>query len=61
MAVVKRPAYVARKKESQRLARAAERREARRDRKHSTGPEIEEPEMLDPAAGEMETDEEAGA
>jgi hypothetical protein len=58
--IFKRPAYVTRQKEQQRRARATERREARRARKHSTGTEIEDPETQDPAAGETETGEEAG-
>ena len=60
MAVAKRPSYLNRQKEQQRVAGAAERREARRNRKHSTGTEIEDPEAQDPAEGEMETDGEAG-
>jgi hypothetical protein len=59
LAVIKRPAYVARQKEQQRLARATERRAARRDRKHSTGKEFEDPEAQGPPAEEMETDAEA--
>jgi hypothetical protein len=60
LAVTKRPAYVARQKEQQRLARETERRAARRDRKHSTGTEFEDPEAQGPPAEEMETDAEAG-
>ena len=60
MAVTRRPSYLKRQKEQQRLARAAEKREARRARKHSTGTEIEDPETQDLAAGEMEPGEEAG-
>ena len=60
MAVIKRPAYVTRQKEQQRLARATERRMARRDRKHSTGVEFEDPEAQGPPAEDMETDVEAG-
>jgi hypothetical protein len=41
VAVSKRPAYVNRRKEQQRLARATENREARRARKYSTGTEVE--------------------
>ena len=47
MAVTKRPTYLKRQKEQQRIARAAEKREARRARKHSTGTEIEDPDMQD--------------
>ena len=47
MAVTKRPTYLKRQKEQQRLARAAEKREARRARKHSTGTEIEDPDTQD--------------
>jgi hypothetical protein len=49
-----------RQKEQQRLARATARRAARRDRKHSTGTEFEDPEAQGPPAEEMETDTEAG-
>ena len=47
MAVTRRPSYLKRQKEQQRLARAAEKREARRARKHSTGTEIEDPDTQD--------------
>jgi hypothetical protein len=47
VAVTKRPSYLKRQKEQQRLARAAEKREARRARKHSTGTEIEDPDTQD--------------
>jgi hypothetical protein len=60
VAVIKRPAYVTRQKEQQRLARATEQRAARRDRKHSTGTEFEDLDALDPPAEEMEKDPEAG-
>ncbi len=59
MAVIKRPAYVTRQKEQQRLARATERRTARRDRKHSTGSEFEDTEAQGPPAEDMETDADA--
>jgi hypothetical protein len=60
LAVFKRPAYVTRQKEQQRLSRATERRAARLDRKHSTGAEFEDPEVQGPPAQEMETDAETG-
>ena len=41
MAAVKRPSYLKRQKEQKRLARAAEKREARMVRKHSKGTEVE--------------------
>ena len=56
MAVTRKPAYVARRKEQQRQARATERRAERRDRKHSAGTEAEDPEAQGPPAEEMETD-----
>ena len=59
MAVIKRPAYVTRQKEQQRVARETERRTARRDRKHSAGAEFEDPEAQGPPAEDMETDVEA--
>ena len=60
MAVSKRPSYLKRQKEQQRLARAAQKREARRARKHSRETEIEDPETGDPVVNEAETGEEAG-
>ena len=59
VAVTKKPAYVMRQKEQQRLARATERRAARRDRKHSSGTESEDLETQDAPAEDMETDAEA--
>jgi hypothetical protein len=59
MSPVKRPSYLKRQKEQKRLARAAEKREARRTRKHSAETEIEDPEVQDPAETEMEVGEEA--
>lgn len=64
MSPVKRPSYLKRQKEQKRLARAAEKREARMVRKHSKGTEVEDPEIQDPevqdqAEAEMETGEEA--
>ena len=56
MAITKRPAYVTRRKDQQRLARETERRAARMERKHSTGPEPEDPETEGPPAEDMETD-----
>ena len=47
MSPAKRPSYLKRQKEQKRLARAAEKREARRSRKHSTETEIEDPELQD--------------
>lgn len=60
MAVIKRPAYVTRQKEQQRIARTTERRAARMERKHSTGAEFEDPEAQGPPADDMETDADAG-
>jgi hypothetical protein len=60
VAFVKRPSYLNRQKEQQRITRVAEMREARRSRKHSTGTEIEDPEPQDLVEGEMETGEEEG-
>ena len=52
MGAVKRPSGLKRQKEQQRLACAAEKREAHRARKHSTGTEIEDPNTQDqPAEG----------
>ena len=58
--MIKRPAYVTRQKEQQRLARTTERRAARLERKHSTGTESEDSEAQGPPAEDMETDTEAG-
>lgn len=58
MSPVKRPSYLKRQKEQKRLARAAEKREARRNRKHATETEIEDPEVQDPAETEMGVGEE---
>jgi hypothetical protein len=55
---VKRPSYLKRQKEQKRLARAAEKREARRTRKHSAETEIEDPEIQDPAEPDMEVGKE---
>ena len=60
MAVIKRPAYVARQKEQQRLARETERRTARRDRKHSAGTEFEDLDGPGLPAEDMEPDVDAG-
>ena len=51
MAISRRPTYLKRQKEQQRLARAAEKREARRARKHSTGTEAEDPDIQDQPEG----------
>jgi hypothetical protein len=59
VAAIKRPAYVVRQKEQQRVARETERRTARRDRKHSTGAEFEDPDTQGPPAEDMETDADA--
>lgn len=61
MSPAKRPSYLKRQKEQKRLARAAAKREARLNRKHSTEtePEIEDPEVLDPAGMETDGGEEA--
>lgn len=58
MSPVKRPSYLKRQKEQKRLARAAEKREARRNRKHATETEIEDPEVQDPAETETGVGEE---
>ena len=47
MAIGRRPTYLKRQKEQQRLARAAEKREARRARKHSRGTAVEDPDTQD--------------
>ena len=60
MAVSKRPSYLKRQKEQQRLARAAQKREARLARKHSKGMEILEPEVVDPEIMEPVASEEEG-
>jgi hypothetical protein len=61
MAGNKRPSFLKRQKEQARLARAAEKREARRLKKHSRGMVIEEAEPLDgldsPDAREEATEE----
>jgi hypothetical protein len=59
MSPAKRPSYLKRQKEQKRLARAAEKREARRTRKHSTETEIEDPEGQEPAGMETDSGEEA--
>jgi hypothetical protein len=59
MAGNKRPSFLKRQKEQQRLARAAEKREARRARKHSKGMGIVDPEALEPLDGPQATDEPA--
>jgi hypothetical protein len=61
VAVSRRPSYLKRQKEQHRLARAAQRREARRARKHSTATEVEDPGMQDepverPEGGEPGTE-----
>jgi hypothetical protein len=56
LAIPKRPAYVTRQKEQQRLARMSERRTARLNRKHSTETDSEDPEAQGPPAEDMETD-----
>jgi hypothetical protein len=61
VAVTKRPTYLKRQKEQQRLARAAEKREARRARKHSTGTEVEDPDTQDPTLEEPGIAEEPGS
>ena len=60
MAVTRRPSYLKRQKEQQRLARAAAKREARRARKHSTGTEVEEPDMQDQPVAGLGSDEAGG-
>ena len=47
MAIGKRPSYLKRQKEQQRLSRAAAKREERRARKHSTGTEVEDHDTQD--------------
>ena len=59
MAGVKRPSYLKRQKEQKRLARAAEKREMRRNRKHATETDVEDPEAGDPVVDEVETGGEA--
>lgn len=48
MAAKKRPSFLKRQKEQQRLARAAEKREARRARKQGGGMEIAGGDLADP-------------
>jgi hypothetical protein len=60
LAIVKRPAYVTKQKEQQRLARMTERRTARLNRKHATETDPEDLDSLGPPAEDMPTDEEAG-
>ena len=59
MAPVKRPSYLKRQKEQKRLARAAEKREMRLNRKHSKGTEFEDPEAGDLVADQGGSGEEA--
>jgi hypothetical protein len=47
VAVSRRPTYLKRQKEQHRLARAAQKRQAHWARKHSTGTEVEDPDMQD--------------
>jgi len=57
---VKRPSFLKRQKEHQRLARAAEKREAKRAKKHAARTGAEESDTQGPPAEEMETDQTAG-
>ena len=47
MAITKKPTYLKRQKEQQRIARAADARQERRVRKHSTDTEVEDPDTQD--------------
>ena len=60
MAGKKRPSFLKRQKEQQRLARAAEKREARRARKHGGGVEIAGGELGEPQVLPVEGTEETG-
>ena len=57
---VKRPSFLKRQKEQQRVARANEKREARRAKKHAARTGVEDADTQGPPAEEMETDQTGG-